>query len=73
VPHQQHISEHQIQVPDVGILLNALYSRVVLTNNQCAQGSPSGAGRTEKSQNEEIANASECQQYCDVEPIFEVA
>jgi len=24
-------------------------------NNQCAQGSPSGAGRTEKSQKEEMA------------------
>jgi len=40
-------------------------------NNQCAQGLPSGAGRTEKSQKEEMANAGECQQYCDVEPIFD--
>ena len=40
-------------------------------NHQHAQGSPAGAGRTEKSQKEERANASECQQYHDVEPIFD--
>ena len=40
-------------------------------DNQCAQGSPLGAGRTETSQKEERANAGECQQYHEVEPIFD--